>query len=235
MKKLVFILMACLPAFTARSQMLMGIKAGFNASKINFSPYFDQYNYFVRFNYKPGYSGGLVFQYFSEKKLGLQAELLYSQKGFITHYDDQLNNQYERDIDYLSLPVITHFYILQKNTTPFLLLGTYGSLAIHSREIYYDNHAITREVNYTFNSSRDNRWEFGILGGAGIKRIFPFGTLQLQGEFSYSFTSLYKWGARSDNTPLDAYFKIPETAESQVITISLSYLFTLKKVTFQKK
>ena len=210
--------------------MLIGIKQGINLARINYQQSIHQD--VVKFDYNKGYSGGLVFQYFSEKKLGLQVELLYSHKGFITQYDTVNDNQYQRDIKYISFPLLTHFYLLQKNTSPFLLLGGFGSIAVSSREKFIDHHTVTLIQDYTYNRKHDNRGEFGLVAGFGIKRIFPFGTLQAQAEYSFSFSSLYKWGTVSDNTSLDNYFKIPEVAQNQVITISVSYLLTIKKKTF---
>ncbi len=233
MKKLsVIILISVLP-LAVKGQMLLGVKGGFNLSKINYSPWFDQF--YAKFDYKKGYSGGLIFQYFSEKKLGIQAEILYTEKGFITHYDTINNNQYERKINYITLPLLMHFYFLQKKTTPYLLLGVFSSMALNSQEIYTDDHKITKTVDYQFTRKRDNRGEYGLDGGFGIKRIFPFGTLQAEGEFVFSFDSIYKWGTRSLNTDLNRYFEIPEEAQNQVITISVSYLFPLKKKTFNLK
>lgn len=213
--------------------MRIGIKQGLNLSTISYSPWYDQFQYHIKFNYKKAYCGGLVFQYFSEKKLGIQAELLYSQKGFITQYDTIRNTQYNRSINYITLPLLMHFYFFQKSTSPFILLGVYGSMALNSKEIYIDNHTVTKTLDYQYDRNRDNRGEYGLDLGFGFRKIFSFGTLQAQGEFNYSFGSLYKWGTRSDNTELDNYFRIPEVAENQVITISLSYLFDLKKKTFK--
>ena len=106
-------------------------------------------------------------------------------------------------------------------------------MALDSKETYIDDHTVTKTVDYQYDRGKDNRGEYGLDVGFGFRRIFSFGTLQAQGEFSYSFGSLYKWGTRSDNTELNNYFRIPEVAENQVITISLIYLFDLKKKTFK--
>ena len=220
-------------AVQGEAQMRIGIKQGLNLSTISYSPWFDQYQYYIKFDYKKAYCGGLVFQYFSEKKLGIQAELLYSQKGFITSYDTIRNTQYKRSINYISMPLLMHFYFLKKNASPFLLLGVFGSIALNSNEVYIDDHSITKTNSYLFDRNKDNRGEYGHDLGFGFRRIFPFGTLQAQGEFNYSFGSLYKWGTRSDNTALNNYFRIPEVAQNQTITISLIYLFDIKKETFK--
>jgi hypothetical protein len=230
MKKTLIIILFIFSAQTGHAQILIGMKLGFNISSINYNPRFDQL--FIKQQFKYGYSGGIIFQYFTEKYLGLQAELLYSEKGFITKFDTINHTQYERDIRYITLPVLAHFYFSKGKASPFLVGGIFGSMALNSKEILTDqNNSSIRD--YLFMMKRDNRGEYGLIGGAGFKGNFSFGTLQIEGTYSYSLSSLYKWGYQSNDPDFERYFKIPEQAQNKVIQISLSYMFPLKKTTFK--
>lgn len=230
MKKLFLVISLMSISYAGYSQWSFGLKQGLNLSRISYTPHFELGQNYIKQDYKRGYCGGLVIQYFNAKYLGIQAEVLYSDKGFMTKYDTLNNTQYERDIPYLTIPVMTHFYILNKKTSPFLLFGGFASMALSSRETFTDHH-LSGSVSYSFLRNRDNRGDYGLVGGAGIKRKFSFGTLQIQAEYSYSFNNLYKWGYQSNNPDFDRFFKIPQEALNQAITFSLTYLFTLKPKT----
>jgi hypothetical protein len=230
MKKILILILFISFAHFAPAQVLFGIKQGLNISTINYVPRFDQD--LIKLKYVKGYSGGLIFQYFSEKHLGLQVELLFSQKGFLTEYDTINNTQYGRNINYLSLPLLTHFYLSKGKVSPFILLGMFGSIALNSSETLTDSlTSVTKK--YVYMRERDNRGEYGLTLGAGFKGNFNFGTIQLDASYSLTLNSLYKWGYQSNDPAFEKYFKIPEEAKNRMIQFSLSYLLPVRKATFK--
>jgi hypothetical protein len=214
------------------AQWNVGVKGGVNLSKINYAERFDQS--IIEQDQVIGYMGGLTFQYFNQPNIGIQIETLYIQKGFRTKMDTVTNIQYERNLDYLSLPVLMHAYIGKRRFNISFILGPYISYAISSKESFTEGN-ISYEQKYVFDREFDNRFEFGLQGGIGFRNTFNFGIIEIQGIFAYSLTSLYKWGVSNRDPDNDRFFPIPEQAQNQGIQITLSYYKSFGKVPERKK
>jgi hypothetical protein len=165
--------------------------------------------------------------------VGIQFETLYIQKGFKTKLDTITNIQYERNIDYLSFPFLMHAYVGKKRFNISFLLGPYISYAISSNEIFTENNE-SYEQKYVFDREMDNRFEFGLQGGIGFRNTFSFGIIEIEGNFSYSLTSIYKWGAKNEDPDKDRFFPIPEQTQNQGVQISISYYKLFGKVPERK-
>ena len=214
-----------------QAQWNIGIKAGTNFSWINYDAAFNQR--LIDLDLKIGYMGGLTIQNFSQPNIGLQMEVLYIQKGFKTRLDSISLIQYERTIDYLTFPALMHVYAGKKRFNFSLMLGPYISYAIASEEVYTENGSSIVE-KYTFNREHDNRFEFGLQGGIGFRNTFKFGIIELEGFFTFGFTSIYKWGAKNEDPDKDRFFIIPEQAQNQGIQITLSYYRSFGKIPEKK-
>ena len=206
----------------AQAQVILGLKGGATLSNINYLNKFNQKTFFQE--YHLGFSGGLSFQYFHPKNLGLQADFLYIQKGFKSRFDENTGIQYERNIDYLSIPFLMNVYIGQKSFSINLLLGLYGSYAISSQETLRDGNNVNNR-KYQFSNAIDNRLDMGLQGGLGLRKIFKFGILQAEGQFAYGLISLFKWDVSNPDPEKDKYFEIPEQAQNQSLMFTLSYLY----------
>jgi hypothetical protein len=214
------------------AQWNVGIKGGANLSWINYDARFDQS--LIEQDRILGYMGGLSFQYFNQPNIGIQFETLYIQKGFKTKLDTITNIQYQRNIDYLSFPFLMHAYIGKRRFNISFLLGPYISYAISSNEIFTEGDT-SFEQKYVFNRDIDNRFEFGLQGGIGFRNTFNFGIIAIQGTFSYSLTSIYKWGVVNADPDKDRFFPIPEQTQNQGVQITLSYYRSFGKVPERKK
>lgn len=223
MKKLfIFLFFLCI-AQAGYSQFNVGLKGGASFSNILIDEKpFQVLN--VQTQIKPGIMGGLTFQFINPKNAGVQFEFLYIQKGFATKYDTIENTQYERSIEYISLPFLMHVSFGKKSFQISLILGPYGSYAIASNEVLTDgNNKINRD--YNFDPETDNRFEFGLQAGIGIRNRFSFGIIEVQGSFSFTFTSLYRWEAVNKDPEMDKYFELPELVQSQVYQVAVSYYY----------
>jgi len=213
------------------AQWNVGLKGGVNITWINYDARFNQK--IVEQEFKMGYMGGLTFQYFNQPNIGIQMEVLYIQKGFKTKLDTLENIQYERTIDYLSIPMLMHAYIGKKKFNMSILLGPYISYALTSNEIYTEDNESDRQ-DYEWNREIDNRFEFGIQAGLAFRNSFSFGIIELEGMFSFGLTSIYKWGAVNSDPDKDIFFPIPEQVQNQGIQITLSYYRSFGKVPKKK-
>jgi len=61
-----------------------------------------------------GIHGGMAVKYISEKHLGLIAEVNYSQRGWTEEFDPTDGFSYNRRLNYLELPIMTHIYFGNK-------------------------------------------------------------------------------------------------------------------------
>ncbi len=222
MRKLFFMACILLLAEISTAQVNIGMKAGMNISSINYDTKPTQRN--IEKDLFIGYLGGITFQYFAQKNMGIQMEALYIRNGFKTKFNPDLNTQYERSIDYVSIPFMMHALFGNKNLSISLILGPFGSYAIRSEEILTEGEAITKRP-YTFDPEIDNRLEFGLKGGVGIRNQFSFGILGVEGKYSYSFISLFKWQATYPDPEMRDFFQIPETAQNQGYQITFSYYY----------
>ncbi len=213
------------------AQWNVGLKGGVNITWINYDARFNQK--IVEQDFKMGYMGGLTFQYFNQPNIGIQMEVLYIQKGFKTKLDTLENIQYERTIDYLSIPMLMHAYIGKKKFNMSIMLGPYISYALSSNEIYTEDNESDRQ-DYEWNREIDNRFEFGLQVGLGFRNTFNFGVIELEGMYSFGLTSIYKWGAVNSNPDKDIFFPIPEQVQNQGIQITLSYYRSFGKVPEKK-
>jgi hypothetical protein len=229
--KYLFLILLIFLSTPGISQWNVGIKAGTNIPRINYDEGYGQR--IIEQDFKLGYLGGLSIQYFSQPNIGIQMDLIYIQKGLKTKLDTITNIQYERTIDYLSFPFLMHAYIGKKKFNISFLLGPYISYALSSEEIFTENN-VSHSEKYIFDREKDNRFEFGLQGGIGLRNTFKFGILQLEGIYTFSFTSFYKWGAANEDTDKDQFFPIPEQAQNQGIQVTLSYYRSFGKVPERK-
>ena len=188
MKKILWFICLCLSSPLA-AQWNVGLKGGVNITWINYDARFNQK--IVEQDFKMGYMGGMTFQYFNQPNIGLQMEVLYIQKGFKTKLDTLENIQYERTIDYISIPMLMHAYIGKKKFNMSLMLGPYISYALTSNEIYTEDNESDRQ-DYVWDREIDNRFEFGIQAGLAFRNTFSFGVIELEGKYSFGLTSIYK-------------------------------------------
>ena len=230
MKKLLFVILF-FSTSPLMAQWNVGLKGGVNITWMNYDARFNQDN--VEQEFKMGSMGGLTFQYFNQPNIGIQMDVLYIQKGFKTKLDTVENIQYERTIDYLSIPLLMHAYIGKKKFNMSIMLGPYISYALTSNEIYTENDISDKE-DYVWNRDIDNRFEFGLQAGLAFRNTFSFGIIQLEGMYCFGLTSIYKWGAVNSDPDKDIFFPIPEQLQNQGIQITLSYYRSLGK-TREKK
>ncbi len=209
-------------SITAHGQFNMGMKAGVHITSLNYDNRLGQRP--INKEVKVGYLGGITFQYFAQETIGLQFEALLIQKGFKTEYDSVLNTQYERTINYISTPFLMHAFFGKKEYSISLILGPYVSYAFQSNETLTDGTEKTSQ-KYDYDKNIDNRFEFGLQGGVGLKNTFNFGIIEIQGQYGFSFTSLFKWDAVNKDPEKDRFFEIPEQAQNQGIQLSIHYYY----------
>lgn len=149
----------------AWSQLLIGVKAGFQMSKIDYNDkdYYDEYE----IGFKPGYNAGAVLNYKVSNTFSLHTELFYSSKGKVEK-KDQYNVKNVVSYNYLDLPLmlrVSHHGKIKKlrveyyfNTGPSFAYWLGGKGKLHSGELseYIDTNQLKYKIDFKEASHYDN-------------------------------------------------------------------------------
>lgn len=162
------------------SELAIGLRQGYQFSRINFSPVPPQ-------GLNEGFTSGLVLQYLSQKQLGFQMEINYSQRGWNAH-DFLATPIYSREMDYIEVPFLTHFAIGKKSFRLVLNAGSYLSYLIKDQASFASQNNI--EVGY-YREPINNKWTYGLIGGFGFALRSKIGVFQIEGRGALGFTDIF--------------------------------------------
>jgi hypothetical protein len=143
-----------------RKDLLFGLKAGANYSNV-----YDTQGEDFQADPKLGFAGGAFLSIPIGKYLGLQPEVLYSQKGFQAS-GKFLNNTYSitRTTSFVDVPV---FFAFKPSEFLTLLAGPQYSYLVNQRDVFTNGTTTTdQEKQFTNDNIRKNI--FGLVGGLDI-------------------------------------------------------------------
>ncbi len=167
-----------------RKEVNIGFSQGFTIGRAYFEPFVEQQFFY-------GYSGGIVLRYISEPQLGIQFECNYLQKGW--REDSKDFGYYERTLEVLDFPVLTHFYIGRKTKARINIeLGPYIDYLLKDTE----KNRITDTARYNAYYGRPVYRNFGLGYTAGLAFALRtrIGIFELKGDYHHSLTNLFKAG-----------------------------------------
>lgn len=160
MKKLIFIAFTLFVGATAFSQEIdLGVKAGANFAKIS-----DVDNLSNKTGFQAGIFAGIKFT----DKVGIQADLLYSQQG--AKFEAE-----EFDLNYVNIPVVLKYYLIQ---------GLNIQAGPQFGFIVDDN------VKEVFKSI-DEAEKSDVSGIVGAGYDFPFG-IRVDARYNFGLTDVFK-------------------------------------------
>ncbi len=197
----------CTPAMAQlgeeRGELSVGINGGINMSKVDFNPRIKQKN-------QNGMSMGVTFRYMCEKYFkmmcGIQGEINFSQRGWNELIEDGTENTYNRQMNYLEIPLLAHLAFGKDSRTKgvkfFVNLGPQFSYFINDKENkgggeWDDSHRPNR-VNYQYGKEVENKLDYGIVAGGGLELSTPIGHFQLEGRYYYGLGDFYKNSKKDD-------------------------------------
>lgn len=194
MKRLITFIALVLPSL-AFAQWRVGVNGGatYNHSTIS-KHYMTDYQWKDRW----GVTLGVMGQYDVNDWLGVRAELDWTQKNY------RLTRQIFSDLDYkyvnnyLQLPVMASFSFGGKQLRGFCNAGVYGGYWLTSgREGTDFNNSSEKVYEFSedikFNSERDQRFDFGFVGGIGVEyRFCQRWAAQVEMRYYYSTVSTQK-------------------------------------------
>lgn len=229
-KKLGLLVLALLLALPAAAQLgeerhnfAIGVNGGLNMSSVSFQPKIKQ-------NSLKGMALGVTMRYMSEKYFkmmcGVQLEVNHSQRGWDENIDDESGNTYSRTMNYLEIPFMAHLAFgkdaLNRGVKFFFNAGPQIGLFLSDKEKMSDNWDPSKHpsgVIEQYGKPVENKFDYGIVGGAGLEVSTGIGHFLLEGRYYFGLSDFYK------NSKKD-YF---EKSSHSFIGVRLTYLIDITK------
>jgi len=186
-----------------------GIKQGVNYSSVLFVPS-------VKQGIPIGYWGGLTYKYQNERLFGLQVELNFIQKGWEEEFDNS-ENRYQRTLNYIELPFITHIVLGKRKLKYYVNLGTSFGYLLSENENKNLSEEITEKEYY--GKKAEKKVEYSGFGDVGIVYDSNIGEFQAGFRYIFSFTDIFNV---SDDT---YYFQ----SQSSTLAFSITYFLFSNK------
>ena len=191
------ILSACI-VFNSYSQrtyepkFYVGGHAGVSLSRVNFSPSVPQ-------SFLIGKQVGISGRYAEESNFGLIAELNLVQRGWSEKFEDSPLS-YQRTINYINIPILTHIFFGSKKFKAFFNLGPEVSFMLgESSSSNFDYNKPSSVVGFPqthrteqYGMSVSTKFDYGISAGAGIELILAGKhSIMLDGRFYYGLGNIF--------------------------------------------
>lgn len=189
------------------SEFSLGLRQGYQFSRINFDPAVPQ-------GLNQGITSGIILQYLSQKQLGFQMEVNYSQRGWNAPAFGQ-PIEYRREMDFIEVPFLTHFAIGKKSFRIVINVGSYLSYLIDDRPNF-----IGGQVQEYYDDPINNRWSYGLTGGLGLALRSKIGVFQIEGRGALGLTDVFSVTETVFNASPEQFFGYQ---------LSYLYRFGLKK------
>lgn len=199
-------------------QISLGFQGGNNLSEMDFTN--NQDYRFTEIDYKQGFIGGLVVQFLGEKHAGVQAEINYSQRGWIENDTTGVEYfRYKNKMDFVEMPILTHVNIGGGKLRGLFNIGPYIGYALN-RKITTQNvdTGVEETEDYTFTNEKDNRFDFGLMVGGGMEYRFGFGKLSAEARYTVGLGDVNK-----------EKFYQSEVSQFRIISVLLRYTIPLSR------
>lgn len=230
MKKINFVLLLCF-VFIAKTtaqkndfekQLYVGFGGGAAVSTIDFMPAVLQKT-------NIGIHGGISAKYLTEKSLGLLLELNYAQRGWTEDFEEQPDYAYTRTLNYIEMPFMTHIYFGNKirfiiNAGPQVafLLGSSSTMSDALKDYVSEMQEISTVKIGAQYSSDLRKFDYGLIGGAGIELKSGAGNLQLEGRYYFGLADIFE----NRKSRKEQFFF--NRSAHRIIEAKLSYYFKVK-------
>ena len=206
---------------TVEPKFYLGAKGGATFARMQFSPHAKQ-------TMRQGVTMGITARYTEEKVFGLIAELMFVQRGWCEAFEPGENFKYDRALNYLTLPLLTHIYFGNNRIKGFVNLGPSVSVLLSSKitsDFDYANPSQVAGFPMQYRTVEQmamevkNKFDYGILGGAGIELIIARRhSIMLEGRYYFGLGNIFP-SAKKD---------VFSASRNTSIEVSLGYMFRVK-------
>ena len=205
-----------------RHNLAVGVNGGISLSSVSFNPSVKQKNLM-------GINGGLTARYISEKYFsmicGAQVEVNFAQRGWDEFYQDYPTLSYTRTMNYVEIPFLAHLAFGKDRGMQFFIhAGPQIAFLLSDSEKISGNWEETLAKGANIETEQhgkpiDNKFDYGIAGGAGVEIRTKAGNFIVEGRYYYALSDFYS-SSKKDYFARSAH---------GVITAKITYLFDLKK------
>ncbi|MDR1517320.1 MAG: PorT family protein [Dysgonamonadaceae bacterium] len=208
-----------------KPQLFIGAGGGMIFSTVDFQPKVLQ-------TQQRGVSGGFSVKYISEKHLGLIGEINYTQRGWKEQFEDNADFAYNRRLNYLEMPLMTHIYMGRAvrfiiNVGPQIgfLLGNSADMspALSAKMAEAESAAATDEAKKQVGPQYkeiQKKFDYGIIGGLGLEFNTGIGAFNLEGRYYFGLGDMFDTSIANK----DPFSR----AANRVIYGKLTYYFPFK-------
>ena len=207
-----------------RRDFSIGGTVGYTLNRVSFVPRIKQ-------AYKGSPMFGFATRFVCEKYFkticAVQLEAQYCNLGWKEVIEDGTNNQYYRDMHYIQVPILMQMgWGRERKGFKFIFelgpqLGIYLSGTEHKdaggEGSVWDPTHRPNSVNYQYDKDVDNKFDYGIAGGAGLEFSSPIGHFIIGGRFYYGLGDFF------DNSKKGKFGR----SANQTISVRLAYLFDI--------
>lgn len=213
---------AWLPAAAQRHyvpHVHVGVHGGVSLSKQSFFPS-------VKESMLQGMNFGFSFRYAEERHVGILVELNMEQRGWKEDFEEHPFN-FERQLTYIELPIMTHIFFGGRNVKCFFNLGPeVGYMIGDKTTANFDYMAAPNVPDFPSNRRYEqmqldihSRFDYGITAGAGVEFIIrKRHSITLEGRYYYGLGNIYPSSKR------DTF----SASRGSSIQITLGYQFRIK-------
>ncbi len=158
------IVIICFPLLSL-AQLSVGVRMGMGNHGIHLEPPTLEENQvpYLRTNI------GLVCVYNNENNAGLQLEINFAQKGWSEEIDTISGTFFKRQINYIEVPIYSHFEIGKRMLRPIIIAGPYIAYKLSDSFTHkgFDEHIIQENQNHYIEKSKV--LDLGIKVGGGLR------------------------------------------------------------------
>lgn len=150
---------------------------------------------------------GVSYKYYSRQLYvgGVGAEINYLQKGYKYDKVKDSDTSFQHRLSSIELPIIwqPYIYLFNRNARFFINLGlTFSYNFAASTQIVSKKNGVLSDNKYDFELVRDNRWGYGLVGGAGLSVLIGRAEIVVEARYFYGFSDLFKNKTKYDSNPL---------------------------------
>lgn len=223
----------------AAAQHTLGITAGYGMASARLKPEQEMKALW------DSYCVGLTWRHYSRSRVvgGFGIDLEFMQRGFSyamnSSYTDNPSEYlyYTRKVKSLVLPIVwqPHVYMLKNRMRVYLEAAatfSYNLSSTYENEMAKLNGRPDWKGDYNLKLTRDNRWGYGLAGGAGVSFLIKRYEIHLRARYYFGFSDIVRNRSKyndnlNDNTSENPFRLTPlkSPLDNFIFSVGVSYRF----------
>ena len=182
-------------ALVVNDYSLIGLQYGAGLSRVMWNPRQEQKMVFSPMNVGITYTK--YGQMFAMPFFAFKAGLFYTQEGYEFEYNEEYNYTYKIEgaekaiLDVVEVPLLFQFHYDTWNFKFLAEVGCFGGYRLGIQRFPGKTGYVSPELEHSFKDT-DNRFDYGIKGGAGFALVFDPLEFHVMAYYKHSMSSLYE-------------------------------------------